>query len=194
MNTSVKDSGRTTPFAPNLDELREICALPVVAALREAVPFLEDLVEDPAFLEIEIPTLLEEAEGAEGWYVARRFEGDAYSLQVFVWPGGKGTKVHDHSSWGVYRCVVGSLREERYERLDDGSRFEHARLRKSWRLRWSPEDGASTVLPGDGGIHSMTNPDDEVSVSVHLYGPRTGGIDGRDYDPSRDYVCDRLDD
>ena len=29
---------------------------------------------------------------------------------------------------------------------------------------------------------------------MHLYGPRTGGVDGRDYDPSRDYVCDRLDD
>jgi hypothetical protein len=26
---------------------------------------------------------------------------------------------------------------------------------------------------------------------VHLYGPRMGTIDGRDYDPSRDYVCDR---
>jgi hypothetical protein len=29
---------------------------------------------------------------------------------------------------------------------------------------------------------------------VHLYGPRLGEIDGRDYDPSRDYVCDRLED
>jgi hypothetical protein len=27
-----------------------------------------------------------------------------------------------------------------------------------------------------------------------LYGPRLEEIDGRDYDPSRDYVCDRMDD
>ena len=26
---------------------------------------------------------------------------------------------------------------------------------------------------------------------MHLYGPRLGEIDGRDYDPLRDYVCDR---
>jgi len=26
----------------------------------------------------------------------------------------------DHSSWGVYCCAVGSILEERYERLDDG--------------------------------------------------------------------------
>jgi hypothetical protein len=26
---------------------------------------------------------------------------------------------------------------------------------------------------------------------VHLYGPRIGELDGRDYDVSRDYVCDR---
>jgi len=71
---------------------------------------------------------------------------------------------------------------------------EHARLREAWRLPWSPRDGASTVLPGKGGIHRVGNPHEEVAVSVHLYGPRTGEVDGRDYDPSRDYVCDRLDD
>jgi len=73
--------------------------------------------------------------------------------------------------------------DERYERLDDGSRAEHARLKKVWQLWWSPEDGASTVQPGDGGIHRVGNPADEAAVSVHLYGPRTGNVDGRDYDP-----------
>ena len=34
----------------------------------------------------------------------------------------------------------------------------------------------------------------ETAVSVHLYGPRTSIIDGRDYDPSRDYVSDRWQD
>ena len=31
----------------------------------------------------------------------------------------------------------------------------------------------------------------KTAISVHLYGPRIGELDGRDYDPSRDYVCDR---
>ncbi len=100
--------------------------------------------------------------------------------------------IHDHSSWGVYCCAVGSVLEERYERLDDGSRPDHARLEKIWQLSWSRDDGASSVLPYDGGIHRVGNPGDSLAISVHLYGPRMGEVDGRDYDLSRDYVCDRL--
>lgn len=184
----------TTLQMPCENELREISRLPTGVALRRAVRFVKGLTEDPVFLEIEVPSFLEEAEGAGNWHVARRRENEAYSLQVFVWPAGTGTRVHDHSSWGVYRCVTGSLLEKRYARLDDGSRPDHARLERAWQRRWTPEDGASTVLPGDGGIHSMTNLGDQTAVSVHLYGPRTAEIDGRDYDPSRDYVCDRVED
>jgi predicted metal-dependent enzyme (double-stranded beta helix superfamily) len=184
----------TTLMTPCENELREISGLPTEAALRRAVPFLEGMVEDPAFLADTVFPLLQEAEDAGNWYVARRHEDDSYSLQIFVWPAGTGTRIHDHSSWGVYRCVVGSLLEERYERLDDRSRPDHARLKKSWQLAWSPEDGASTVLPGDAGIHSMTNLGGGVAVSVHLYGPRLADRDGRDYDPSRDHVCDRMED
>lgn len=179
---------------PDTTELREICALPADAALGRAVDYLTELVNDPAFIEAEILPLLDEAKGEKDWYVASRYEGEAYSLQTFVWPPGTGTKIHDHSSWGVYHCVAGTVLEERYERLDDGSRADHARLDKVWHLSWSPEDGASTVQPGDGGIHSVTNLGAETAVSVHLYGPRLGEVDGRDYDPSRDHVCDRLED
>ena len=30
----------------------------------------------------------------------------------------------------------------------------------------------------------MGNPGNWTAISVHLYGPRIGGLDGRDYDPS----------
>ena len=119
---------------------------------------------------------------------------DSYSLQVFVWPPGSATRIHDHSSWGAFCCVVGSVQEERYERIDDGSLPDHARLKKLWRLEWSRKDGISTVLPYERGIHRVGNPSGEPAISVHLYGPRLGEIDGRDYDPSRDYVCDRAED
>ena len=82
--------------------------------------------------------------------------------------------------------------EECYERLDDGCRLDHACLKKVWQLSWSTVDGASTVLPYDEGIHRVGNAGEEVAVSVHLYGPRLGRLDGRDYDPSRNYVCDRM--
>ena len=54
------------------------------------------------------------------------------------------------------------------------------------------EDWVSTVLSYDEGIHWVGNPGKSMAISVHLYGPWVGEIDGRDYDRSRDYVCDRV--
>jgi predicted metal-dependent enzyme (double-stranded beta helix superfamily) len=181
--------------ASELGELGTLSELPPEPALRGAVSFLARLIRDRAFLNEHVLPLLIEAEEADEWYVAKSCEGEdgSYSLQVFVWPPQTRTQIHDHSSWGAYCCVVGSVLEERYERLDDGSRLEHARLKKLWGLSWSAEDGASTVLPGEGGIHRVGNPGAETAISVHLYGPRLGEVDGHDYDPSRDHVCDRVD-
>jgi predicted metal-dependent enzyme (double-stranded beta helix superfamily) len=184
----------TTTLTPDTNELRKISELPTESALRRAAAFLAHLVKDPAFLGSQVLPLIEEARDREDWHVARRHDAEdgAFSLQVFVWPPGTGTRIHDHSSWGAYSCAAGTVLEERYDRLDDGSRAEHARLKKAWQLWWSNEDGASTVLPGDGGIHRVGNPGESPAISVHLYGPRTGEVDGRDYDPSRDHVCDRM--
>jgi predicted metal-dependent enzyme (double-stranded beta helix superfamily) len=170
--------------------------LPPELALREAIPILSHLVRDPAFLDSQVLPLLEEAGRAKDWYVAYRHDDPdrLYSLQVFVWSAGSATRIHDHSSWGAFCCVVGSILEERYERADDGSLPDHARLKKLWRLEWRGEDGISTVLPYERGIHRVSNPTREPAISVHLYGPRLGEIDGRDYDPSQNYVCDRPDD
>jgi predicted metal-dependent enzyme (double-stranded beta helix superfamily) len=186
----------TTSLTLDTNQLRKISALPTELALRRAATFLSYLVKDPDFGDSRILPFLEEAIYAEDWYVAHRHDAEdgSFSLQVFVWPPGTRTKVHDHSSWGAYCCAIGSVLEERYERLDDGSRHDHARLKKVWQLLWSSEDGASTVLPGDGGIHRVGNPAESTAISVHLYGPQIEEVDGRDYDPSRDYVCDRRED
>ncbi len=165
-------------------------------ALREAIPILSRLMRDRSFPDSHVLPLLKEAGRAEDWYVAYRRDApdSSYSLQVFVWPPGSATRIHDHSSWGAFCCVVGSLLEERYERVDDGSLPDHARLKKLWRLEWRRDDGISTVLPYEGGIHRVSNLAQEPAISVHLYGPRIGEIDGRDYNPSRNYVCDRPED
>jgi len=191
-----EETEKTTTLAPDAVELQSLSVQPTQRALPRAAAFLADLVQDRSFVESQVLPVLEEARGAERWYVARRWDAPdrSFSLQMFVWPAGTRTMIHDHSSWGAYACAAGTVFEERYERLDDGSRFEHARLEEEWHLSWSPQDGASTVLPGNGGIHRVGNPHGETAVSVHLYGPRLEEVDGRDYDPSRDYVCDRLDD
>jgi hypothetical protein len=179
--------------ALDTEKLEKLSTLPTELALQRAVPFLARLARNPAFLDAYILPLLQEAKTVEDWYTARTFDGQdgSYSLQVFVWPAGTRTQIHDHTSWGAYCCVVGSVYEERYERLDDGSQIDHARLKQAWRLSWSREDGVSTVLPYDEGIHRVGNLGGETAISVHLYGPKEGEFDGRDYDPLRDYVCDR---
>jgi predicted metal-dependent enzyme (double-stranded beta helix superfamily) len=184
---------KTSP-TPDLSELEEFSALPPALALERVVPVLERLVEDPAFRSSEILPHLERADRAKEWYVAGSHNGESrsYSLQIFVWPPGFETKIHDHSTWGALRCVVGSIVEERFERLDDGLQPNRARLRRVWRRVLNRQDGASTVLPYEGGIHRVGNPGPDTAVSVHLYGRRMGELDGRDYDPSRDYVCDRV--
>jgi predicted metal-dependent enzyme (double-stranded beta helix superfamily) len=187
----------TTPLAQYVNELQKLSSLPTELALQRAAPLVVHLVNDPSFLEAEILPILEKTSGAkEDWYVAQSYEGEnrCFSLQVFVWPPSTRTKIHDHSSWGVYCCALGTVLEERYERLDDGSRPDHANLKEIWQLAWSREDGASSVLPQDGGIHRVGNPGDSPAISVHLYGPRIGEVDGRDYDVSRNYVCDRWED
>ena len=98
----------------------------------------------------------------------------------------------DPLSWAAYHCVVGSLIEERYERLDDGAQPSTARLRKLWQRSLRNEDGASTVGAYAAGIHRISNTSGRTAISVHLYGPRQGMFDGRDYDPTREFVCDRL--
>lgn len=174
-------------------EPQKLSELSSEATLQEAVPALDHLVRDPAFLDSHILPLMKQAERADDWYLAGCYDGkdSFYSLQIFVWPPGSKTKVHDHSSWGAFCCVIGCLSEERYERLDHGFRPNHARLRMVWRRAWKRGDGISTLLPYEGGTHRVGNATDRCAISVHLYGPRTGDLDGRDYDPSRDYVCDR---
>jgi predicted metal-dependent enzyme (double-stranded beta helix superfamily) len=112
------------------------------------------------------------------------------SLQLFLWPVGVWTPIHDHTSWGIYRCVSGVLLEDRYERLDEGEQPSRAHLRHAWRALWRPGQ-RSTLLPYADGIHRVGNPGNHPSISLHLYGPPQAEIDGRDYDPTRDFVCDR---
>jgi hypothetical protein len=178
--------------AEELDELGTLSELPTEPALRRAVTFLTRLLRDRAFLDGYAFPLLKEADEADEWYVAHSWEGKngSYSLRVFVWPPRTRTQIHDHASWRAYCCAVGSVHEERYERLDDGSRLEHASLKKVWRLSWSPEDGASTLLPGDSGIHGSGTPAPRRRYRCTSTVRGSGRWTATTTTP-RDHVCDR---
>src|SRR5215218_10314524 len=105
-------------------------------------PLLSSLMNDAAFLGSQVLPLVEET--AEDWYVAHRHDSPdgSYSLQIFVWPPGSRTRIHDYSSWGGFFCAVGSVLEERYERLGDGSVPDHARLNELWRVEGEGKTGS----------------------------------------------------
>ena len=161
-------------------------------AVREVTSALSHLLRQPSFLERHVLPAIDPMRTKDP-YIATTFDGpdNSYSLQVFVWPAGSSTQIHDHSCWGAFAPATGPLLEERYVRLDDGSRPNQAHLKKAWQRVWQKGDGVSALLPYDGGIHRVSNPGHKPVISFNIYGP-FGEVDGRDYDPLRDYVCDRL--
>jgi hypothetical protein len=184
MKLQVNKTGELERLASGLSTL----------SLAGAVAGLSALTSDPLFWQQEIRMLLEQEGRVSDLSIVRSFGTPGHSalLQFYVWPAGCGTAIHDHSSWGVLTCVVGSLWEERYERLDNGAQPDRAHLRKLWERPWGCLDGVSTFLPYEAGIHRITNRGDGVALSLHVYGPRQGTFDGRDYDPATDSVCARF--
>jgi predicted metal-dependent enzyme (double-stranded beta helix superfamily) len=181
-------------LAPNVSAPSWLDAHLLDLALADARAALIRLANTPTFVETQIVPFLAHVAPAPAPYIAQSYGSQAESacLQIFVWPAGARTPIHDHTSWGAYYCIAGSLLEERYQRLDDGTQPDTARLQKHWRRLWTHRDGVSTVQPYEGGIHRIANPRRTPAISLHLYGPRMGVLDGRDYDPTRDFVCDRL--
>jgi predicted metal-dependent enzyme (double-stranded beta helix superfamily) len=165
-------------------ELRGLASLPPELAVEEATSLLEEIAFDPHLLDL-LPK-----RGSVAPTFRTLSEQREYSLQLFHWQPGSRTPIHDHSSWGVYVCLAGQLGEDRYQRLDDGSQPAQAMLRRGWRAEWARGE-RSILLPYEGGIHRVWNSQATPAVSLHLYGPRLGQMDGRDYDPRRDFVCDR---
>lgn len=160
----------------------------------ESRAYLSEVVNDLGFLVTQIWPALSHAQSGSEPSIAATYgvREESPCLQIFVWPAGAATPIHDHTSWGAYHSVIGTLQEERYERLDDGAQPSTARLRKVWQRPLRNQDGASTVGAYAAGIHRISNTSGRPAVSVHIYGPRIGVFDGRDYDPKREFVCDRL--
>jgi len=184
-----------TSFSPRSALLRELPRRMASIEREEAIAIVEQIGQNASFLQQFRPHLeCTPRTGADpiilATYAAQGGSGAA--LHLFYWPVGAATPIHDHTSWGVYQCVDGALLEDRYQRLDDGEQPETAHLRKRWRRRWGHWEGASTVGAYANGIHQIANHSRRPSLSLHMYGPRMGELDGRDYDPSRDFVCDRI--
>lgn len=96
---------------------------------------------------------------------------DRFSLVSFVWGPGQKTPVHDHTVWGIIGMLRGSECGQAYVRGSDGRVVPHGP-----EVRLEPGD-LDKVSPDIGDIHVVRNAfDDQVSISIHLYGGNIGRI------------------
>jgi predicted metal-dependent enzyme (double-stranded beta helix superfamily) len=113
------------------------------------------------------------------WYFARHwdnFTDRSPHLHVIVWPPKCCCLPHPHSSWGVYWCMLGRLREEQWDYLNNGKpRPTHPATAATedpdyWRPL-SPGTGPAIVQRSPWLWHRLVNPSDYPAVTINLYGP-----------------------
>lgn len=110
---------------------------------------------------------------------------DRFSLVSFVWGPGQKTPVHDHTVWGVIGMLRGTECAQRYTR-DAQGRIVASGAEATMR----PGD-IDTVSPTLGDIHVVRNGlDDQVSISIHLYGGNIGRISRHVFVPGTETVKD----
>ncbi len=102
---------------------------------------------------------------------------DRFSLVSFVWGPGQKTPIHDHTVWGVIAMLRGAEKEQAFE-------IENGDIRKVGEETTLNRGEACCVSPTIGDIHRVRNCfEDQVSISIHLYGGNIGRISRNVYDP-----------
>lgn len=147
-----------------------------------AKPLLLELVSQDGWLPAEF------AQPHPSYYQQYLLYGDPldrFSVVSFVWGPGQSTPVHDHTVWGWIGVLRGAEVETHY-RLTGGDRGGDPAgalvpAGPDSTLRAGEVAG---VAPGSGDIHRVRNAfDDQVSVSIHLYGGNIGRIRRHVFDP-----------
>lgn len=101
---------------------------------------------------------------------------DRYSLVSFVWGPGQKTPVHDHTVWGVIAMLRGA-------ELDQPYAWSDGVLQAVGQEQALRAGEVAFVSPTVGDIHRVSNAyDDQVSISIHLYGGNIGRINRSVYD------------
>ncbi len=131
----------------------------------ELGPLAQRLATEPSWRKPEHETFNPE----QGFSVHVLHEEPDHTLAVFVvsWEPGNGVVPHDHGTWAVVAGIEGQERNTTYARLDDRSRPDYAEIEVKTEAFASPGD---LVCIKTGGIHSVWNDSDKVTLSLHTYG------------------------
>ncbi|MDH5856887.1 cysteine dioxygenase [Lampropedia aestuarii] len=96
---------------------------------------------------------------------------ERFSVVSFVWGPGQKTPIHNHTVWALIGMMRGAEVGELFECAPAGQSMRSMGLEKL-----HPGD-VDCVSPSIGDIHRVSNAfDDQVSISVHVYGGNIGRI------------------
>jgi predicted metal-dependent enzyme (double-stranded beta helix superfamily) len=96
---------------------------------------------------------------------------ERFSVVSFVWDKGQSTPIHNHTVWGLVGVLRGAEVSIRYEFAGAGTTLRES----AWQRFEAGEIDA--VSPTVGDIHRVSNAyQDEVSVSIHVYGGNIGAV------------------
>ncbi|OZI23869.1 cysteine dioxygenase [Bordetella genomosp. 9] len=115
----------------------------------------------------EFPAPTEESGATSSRYLLGQESEEGMTLYLNVIIPGKDTKPHDHGTWAVIVAVSGEELNRIYQRVDDGSNPEQARLEKVREYVVKPGSPIN-FLPRD--IHSIHVDGNQTVRHFHLYG------------------------
>jgi predicted metal-dependent enzyme (double-stranded beta helix superfamily) len=109
------------------------------------------------------------ADPEQGFGVHLLHEESDHTLAILAvsWLPNRGTPPHNHGTWGLVAGVDGGEENEFFERIDDGSRPGHAELKK---IGSKQCDVGDVVAMTSSTIHAVWNKNDNVTLSLHIYG------------------------
>jgi predicted metal-dependent enzyme (double-stranded beta helix superfamily) len=160
-------------FSRDLDAIIEEHSKDLRAIVEKAKPALSRLLKDTSWLE---PRYYEPRPNASVQYLLHKpLPARDYTITSVVFPQGYTTPIHDHATWGLVGLWRGEEEEERFERVDDGTRPHNVTLKVSDMLSSTPGT-VNCLIPPDEEIHRIRTVSPGPSYSIHVYG---GQIDGK---------------
>lgn len=126
-------------------------------------PTLTALILDQAFLQSQWQSI--DPNDIQIYYSPDK----SFSVRAFIWEPGVMYPIHDHGAWGIVGACINQIRERKYERIDDGLNINRAELKLSADATLSPGE-TTFVLPMNEGIHQMQAVNNQVAVTIHVYG------------------------
>ena len=110
-----------------------------------------------------------------------------FFVQVFHWPAGAKTPIHNHNTWGVMGILQNQLHVTEYSMtaLDTPGQFD-----VSEKADYQAQRGAIIYLTApDDEIHQIVNDSEQESLSVHIYGAEMEGTLNFDLEAGRVYAA-----